>query len=202
MKQKQIRPALFGLTILLAACASAPTLLHTLAGTEIAQTSRAKATYAITLDPVSVPRQVDIPQLVVTQADGSARLSETHRWMAPLGDEIRAGLSQQLQARLGVSDLSGVSPAAGLRVYRIGVDVQRFDALADGSVQLVAAWSLRDPAGTSAASCVTRVREEAVAADYAALVQGYRRALGGVAARIGDGIEALERKAAPGGCPT
>lgn len=182
------------MTPMLVACASKPGQLHTLTSGDAAPTAKTTTAYAIALGPVSVPRGVDIPQLIIIQSDGSARLAENQRWMAPLADEIRAALSQQIQARLGVADLSGVSAATGLRVYVIRVDVQRFESLPDGSVSVVAAWSLRDAAAThAAASCVARVREANVAADYVALVQGYRRAIAAVAAHVSGGIAALEK---------
>lgn len=179
--------------LLLAGCASAPTQFHTLVnpagGSGIpAQAQQRSSMLAFTLDPVSVPRQADVGQLVVRGQDGTLRLAENQRWLAPLGEEMRASLSQQLQDRLGAADVSRVAAAAGTAVLRINVDVQRFESLPGRQVLIRAQWSLRELASTSIlASCATQATETA-APGYAGLVEAYRRGVARIAAAIADGM--------------
>lgn len=184
----------------LSACGSAPVHLYTLSGAAPAGVAGSKP-YAIVLEPVSVPRSADIPQLVIAGADGRSHLTEDHRWRAPLPDEIGAALAQQLQDQFGVHDFSRVAAPEGLRLFRVRVDVQRFESLAGGQVLVSAAWSLR-PAGSKSAAltCVSQLQQPA-AADYAALVAAYRNAIAGLASQIGRGLEGLARTPAATSCP-
>lgn len=201
------RCALLAAFALLPACASKPVHLYTLVGADTASAMPAGKPYAVAIEPVSVPRQADIPQLIVPSSDGRAYLSEDHRWRAPLADEIGTALSQQLQVQFGVADLSRVSAAEGLKVIRVRVDVQRFESLpaSDGiaghQALLSAAWSLRDAdAKLAAASCVTQVRENS-GTSHDALVLAYRRAVSVLATQIGQGLERLAQNPSAFVCP-
>lgn len=187
--------------LLLSACSSRPVRFYTLIDSASAPSSPASSgpPLAFVLDAVSVPRQVDIPQLIVGSEGGALKLAEDRRWIAPVGDEIRAALSQHLQTRLGAFDVSRVSAPAGMRVVRVRVDVQRFESVAGGQALVAALWSVREgDAANAATSCMMHAQEPA-GAGYAALVQGYRRAVATLAAQIADGITALGH--GPGSCP-
>ena len=190
-------------SLLLAACASSkPIHLYTLSSAASAQVVAGAKPYAIVLDPVSVPRNADIPQLVIADADGRSRLTEDHRWRAPLPDEIGAALAQQLQDQFGIHDLSRVSSPESLKLLRVRVDVQRFESLPGGQVLVAAAWSLRAADAKSAAmTCVTQLQQPA-GADYAALVAAYRTAVAGLATQIGRGLDSLSRTPTASACPT
>ena len=73
---------------LLAACSSTPTQYLTL----VPPAARSAPDSANALGPallsVTIPSQVDQPQLAIRRADGSMTLLETERWIAPLSDEI------------------------------------------------------------------------------------------------------------------
>lgn len=198
-------PALLFLPVvvsMLTACASsAPIHLYTLSATpDAAPAAMAAPALGFVLDRVSVPRHADVPQLVIADVDGRAQLAENHRWRAPLADEIGAALSQQLQARFGLADVSRVSAPEGLPVLRLRVDVQRFESLADGETLLWATWSLREPQAKAAAvTCVTQRREKA-GAGPAGLVAAWRHALTALATQIGGQIERLASAPDTAGC--
>ncbi|MGQ0503079.1 MAG: PqiC family protein [Panacagrimonas sp.] len=177
------------LAFVLCGCASAPPLrFHTLLGPVVETQSASPASYAIAVDVVSVPRQVDVPQLVVRTEGAHLKLVEDQRWAAPLAEEIRSAISGDLQADLGVADVSRVSALLETRVLRAVVDVQRFEYAQGGPVWVSAAWSVRDVATTTVlASCTTQAREP-VGDGYAGLVEAYRRALSAIARQIGSGI--------------
>jgi len=199
----RLRSALLAVAaaVLLGACGSAPIHLYTLASAAPA-TVNDNSSFAMLLDPVSVPRSADIPQLVITAPDGRSHLTEDHRWRAPLADEIGTALAQQLREQFGISDFSRVSAPEDLKLFRVRVDVQRFESLADGQVLVTAAWSLRAADAKSAAlTCVSQLQQPA-GADYAALVRAYRSAIAGLATQIGRGLESLARTPTAGACPT
>ena len=192
---------MLGAAALIGACSSAPIHLYTLAGAA-PSTASGSPSFAMLLEPVSVPRSADIPQLLITGADGRSHLTEDHRWRAPLPDEIGTALAQQLREQFGISDLSRVSAPEGLKLFRVRVDVQRFESLADGQVLVTAAWSLRAADAKSAAlTCVSQLQQPA-GTDYAALVRAYRGAIAGLATQIGRGLEGLARAPAVSACPS
>lgn len=183
--------------LLLAACsAPAPPSFHSLVPPVAGAPAAASPDLpAWRLLPVSIPAQVDQPQLVVRRADDTFALFEQQRWIAPLNEEIRAALGEHLTATLGTP---GSVPAAGRKDWRITVDVQRFDST-PGRSTLVALWALLPGGDTPALRCLS-VYEQTVGAGIPALVGGHRQALEQLSASIAQTLTALDagRQA---GCP-
>lgn len=198
-------PVLLGI----GACASsAPVQLHALSASAPPRTPGAAVVPSpargITIEPVSVPRYADVPQLVFTAADGVSHVSEDHRWRAPLSDEIAGALSQRLQARHGIVDVGRIAVPENMPVLRLRVDVQRFEALpGSGEVLVSAVWSLRANESRHAAlQCVAHVQRPVHAATAEALVQAYRMALTALGDQIGQAVQELGSKSAtPAICP-
>ncbi|KUM39676.1 PqiC family protein [Pseudomonas sp. EpS/L25] len=173
------------LPLLLAACAAkAPLNYHTLTSAAEPESGGRAATFRFALQGVSVPPQVDQPQLVIRQGDGIALL-ENERWIAPLADEIRGALSADLSADLGTLDLGDAPRGAGAPVLRIKVDVQRFESIPGRRVQQDALWTLRlaEPGGERMLTCGSRIQQPA-GASYAEVVLAHRQALAQLAKRI------------------
>jgi uncharacterized lipoprotein YmbA len=160
-------------------------------------------TRGIVIEPVSVPRYADIPQLVFSAADGRSQISEDHRWRAPLADEIAGALAQRLQARYGVMDVGRVGTPEGTPVVRLRVDVQRFEALpGSGEVLVSAAWSLRlAPSTQVALQCAAQLRRPVEAADPEALVRAYRAAVESLGDQIGRAVQDVLAPAAGAAAP-
>jgi uncharacterized lipoprotein YmbA len=144
--------------------------------------------------PVSVPVQVDLPQMVVRLADDSVTVLEHERWIAPLGDEIR----QAVALRIGQA-LADVVPsnAAGEGPWRVTLDVQRFDAMLHRAASVQLQWSLQGAANGVALRCQASYEQPAgVGAE--ALSAAYRA----VFERLGDVIGQAIKVAATGGTPS
>ena len=169
----------------LAACASAPLHYYTL----IAPASDTPAS-AVTLSlpfellPVSVPAQVDQPQLVVREGGQGVALLGSERWIAPLSDEVRSALSADLARELRSQDTSGM-PGNDKPMLRIKLDLRRFDSQPGSYALIEGAWSVRllHGAHPAALACTSRINET-VGPGYDALVQGHQRAIGVLAAQI------------------
>jgi uncharacterized lipoprotein YmbA len=196
--------------MLVVACAShVPIQLHTLSANDAPPTPGAAVmappARGVVIEPVSVPRYADIPELLFTAQDGVSRVSEAHRWRAPLSDEIAAALSQRLQSRYGVMDVSRLAVTEGMPVMRVRLDVQRFEALpGSGEVLVSVAWSLRSTESRNAAlQCAALLRRPVTAADPDALVRAYRAALETLGDQIGRALQALQGPGAtaPPMCP-
>jgi len=165
-----------------------------------ASASSGQAAYAIAVLPVTIPAQVDRPQMVVREGGGSVALLEGEQWIAPLGDEIRSAISQGLTQRLGVEDVYGLARDPDTPMYRINVDIRRFESVPGQYTFLAAAWSVHADAGKGATTaCTSRVRE-AVGPGYAALAQGHQRGLQALAGDIA-GVVGAMAKGAAAQCP-
>lgn len=167
--------ALASVAVTLAAgCASSPTQYLTL----VPPASKAAASTVVgavqPLVTVSVPGQVDQPNLVVRLADGSLLLLETVRWIAPLQEEIRSALVLSLADQLAASPLP----------TRIHVDIERFDSIPNQYASIEAVWSLtRTPGPRPTLACRSSLRVP-VGPGYAELARGHQTAISELAAAI------------------
>ncbi|HEY6354037.1 MAG TPA: PqiC family protein, partial [Burkholderiaceae bacterium] len=181
----------------LAACGSSPpTHFHSLVATPV---STGKAAHVVPASgvhfevlPVAVPVQVDVPQFVVRLSDGSMAVLEHDRWIAPLGEEIRAALT--LRVGQVLADVPPSSHAASAGAWRVGLEVQRFDSMMGRSASVQLQWSLQQGGGAAVLRCQARY-EESVGTGASALAAGYRA----VFERLGDAIARALQVAAAGG---
>ncbi|QBF26892.1 membrane integrity-associated transporter subunit PqiC [Pseudomonas tructae] len=130
------RFAVLGLALLLAACRSDPIHYHTLIPQQPVPASAA----AVQLEQVSVPPQVDRPQVVIRQGNSGLAILETEWWGATLVDELRNALANQFSG-------TSAAPRLGLRV-----DVQRFDSVPGQYALFDARWRLRSANGNGGAN--------------------------------------------------
>ncbi|HEY4146985.1 PqiC family protein [Pinirhizobacter sp.] len=186
--------------VMLAGCASAPTQYHTLVPRAVAPTAP-PAAFVVEILPVSVPPQVDQPQLVLRSGASDVQVLENQRWLAPLGDEVRGALSADITSALNTHDIYGLARPPGSIDIRIKVDIRRFDSELGGSATIQAGWTLRKLDGPEGAglACATRVSEPA-GGDYASLVQAHQQALGRLSGVIAQAARALATGSATG-CP-
>jgi uncharacterized lipoprotein YmbA len=192
----------------LAGCAASPPVhYYTLVGPEGGQSHPARAAdgaspYLVEVMPVNVPPQADQPQVMIRQPDGVVSAYYSDRWTAPLGDEIRGALSSVLVRELGVLDVQSITAPASAPVWRVQVDVQRFDAVADGSAVIDATWRIRPsnvhgttllcrslvqvPIGGAAPGQAARALRQASAALASTIATGIRAGGAGADAASGD----------------
>ena len=123
--------ALLGLTLMLAACRSDPIHYHTL----IPQQPVPVNSVDVQLELISVPPQVDRPQLVIRQSNSSLAILETEWWAASLVDELSSALQDQL--------VNGNSQ----RKMSVRLDVQRFDSIPGQYGLIDVKWRLRKLGG-------------------------------------------------------
>ena len=134
---------------LLAGCAGSPSARYYTLQTEpqaVAASPASRVDYQIEVLPVTVPQQADQPQIMLrdAQGDGGALTPMySDRWSAPLADEMRSALADRLTHQLGALDVQTLTPAQDVPVWRIQVDVQRFDMMIGGSARLDATWRVR-----------------------------------------------------------
>lgn len=179
--------------LVLAACSSAPTHFYTLMPSPSTTPSTRHASYDIAVLPVTIPAQVDRPQMVVREGGGSVALLEGERWIAPLGNEIRNAISSDLTRRLGVKDVYGMEHRKDATVYRIKVNVDRFESVPGQYTLLSAAWSVhRAGSDQNVALCSSRIKVP-VGPGYAALALGHQQGLKTLSGEIAMALRDLSR---------
>jgi uncharacterized protein len=169
---------------MLAGCASAPTHFYTLLPPAQPQTAAvAPAEFAIDVEPVGVPAEVDQAAWLVRTGPGQVALLDDERWAAPLDEELRAALGDELSRRLGAREVYDSANHAGVPVYRIRLQVRRFESAPAQYALIEADWSVAGRDGDRALTCTSRV-SQSVEPGYAALALGHQRAVAAIAARI------------------
>ncbi|HEX7440914.1 MAG TPA: PqiC family protein [Caldimonas sp.] len=190
--------------VALAACSSAPPIrLHTLMPIEPPERAASldgAPPFAIVLEPIRIPVQVDQAQWLVRLPDGSVAVLEQERWVSPLRDEIRQALLESLVVRYAAVEARAASRGAA-PPWRVAVDILRFDSAPGREARIEGAWTI---SGAGADSRVTRcewlVRESA-ADGMPALAAAHRRALERLGAGIGESLRRLARGEPAGACP-
>lgn len=147
MRHPHLIPIL-ALATLLAGCAAPPrvhyyTLLPPAAAAAGSASKAASRRYAISVQQVSLPEQVNRPQIVIGSGDTTqvTPLNES-LWVSPLDDQVRRALSADLSSRLGVLDIAADTAPSSLPVWEVFLTVQRFDAIFGKKTILDATWRL------------------------------------------------------------
>lgn len=116
--------------VLLAACRSDPIQFHTLTPAQMTGAARGNGA-EIQIEGLSVPPQVDRPQIVIRQGNSGLAILETDWWAASLADELRSALADQLASN---------GPRQKVSVL---LDVQRFDSIPGQYALIDVQWRLR-----------------------------------------------------------
>ncbi|HET7318104.1 MAG TPA: PqiC family protein [Nitrospirota bacterium] len=175
-----------------AGCASPRSNFYSLGST--AKPVAASAGYSVAVGPVTVPAEVDRPQMVVRVGPNEVVVEEFHRWASSLPDAIARAVAGNLSAALGTPYVS-VYPeptSAGAR-YRVVIDVMGFDSAPGESASLDAVWAVRSARDGTSRAGRTLAREAPQEKGYPALAAAHSRALGKMSSDIAEAIRALER---------
>jgi len=196
------------LALMAAGCASVPpssyyTLLpaQSLVATETSAAPVPSIGYAISVQRVIVPEQVNRPQIVLAKDNGAGvQLLNQSIWAAPLGDEWRNALSAALTARLGVLDIDLTRAPEGLPIWVVNVQVNRFDSLYNQMAVQEATWRLAQrnaPKATPVRVCRALVQTP-VDDSIPGLVRGHQASLKSIAALIAAQIAGQALPTEPG----
>lgn len=188
----------------LAACSSPPSHFYTLsAGDQSSDAVRTASNpaFLIEVPPVDVPPQVAKNQFVVQTGPTQVQVLEQERWASLPGDEIRRALSSSLTQQLGTIDVYGSPYPDRVPVYRVSVNVQRFESWPGSRAQIDAVWSVRAVRTQAVLTCRSVVVEP-VSGGYDALAEGHRRAVQRIATEIAAAVRNLATAPARGAAVT
>jgi uncharacterized protein len=172
--------------------ASTPVRYYTLS---VATESAAPASdLSVVVGPVSVPDEVDRPQLVVRTGPNQMRVDEFNLWAAPLQSNISRVVVQNLVTLLGTPHVTlfpqTVSADAG---YRVAIEVQRFDSAPGQAATLDAVWTVRRTKDGGTQTGRTTVREAVQENNYETLAAAHSRAVTRLSQDIATAVRALAR---------
>src|SRR5262245_4439311 len=180
---------IFTFIIVAAGCGSSqPARFYTLSASKIP--SAASSNISVAVGPVTVPAEVDRPQIVVSAGANQVRLDEFNRWASPLQNNISGVIAENLVALLGTQRVTLLTAEAD---YRAAVEVQKFESTPGQMAALDAVWIVRRTKDGKAEMGRTTVREAVQEKDYDALVAAHSRAVARLSQDIADVIRATER---------
>ena len=190
---------MMGLMVLAACGRSSPVAYYTLHPTPTAGAAQTlPADMAICVGPVMIPSALDRQLIVTRDAHDNPRLSEYHRWAAPLQKNIAAVLAQNLSSRLGSERVTAYTAQDVFPpTHRIVVNINRFDGGLDKDFVLDATWSLKK-IGRQPPLEIRRstIRQPIPAADYNGLVAAQSKALALLSEKMAAAILELAGKSA------
>ena len=188
--------AALGIFVALAAgCSSTPpSRFYTLtANTAPAATS---SNLSIVVGPVSVPAEVDRPQIVVTTGPNQVGLDEFNRWASPLQNNISRVVAENLVAMLGTPRVTLFPQTMSTEAdYRAAIEVQRFDSAPGDAATLDAVWTVIRAKDGRSQTGRTTVRDALQEKDYSALAAAHSRAVARLSQDIAEAARALDRSA-------
>jgi uncharacterized protein len=126
---------------LLAACASSPPArFYTLSDTA-PEAPAPGGVGSITISGVTIPGEIDRPEIVRRQGPNQLNISELDRWAGPLDETIRRVLTDDIARRVP-------APAPG-QPHAVAVDIHEFYGDGACNVTLRAVWTLKKVAAQS-----------------------------------------------------
>jgi uncharacterized lipoprotein YmbA len=168
---------------------SKPAAFYTLASTARPVAASA-VSYGVMVGPVSIPATVDRPEFVLQVSPNRVEVDEFNRWAAPLGEGIALTVASDLSVLLGTPDVA-VAPFANFDpVYRVTINVQRFDSARGASVAIDAVWNVRTVKGGKSRSGRTTATETVSGQGFDAVAAAHSRALATMSADIAAAIRA------------
>jgi len=146
---------------------------------------------SIEVGPVSVPTQIDRPELVVTTGPNQVRLEAFHRWAAPVQDEVAGAVAANLAALLDTGHVTLAGRTLDAE-YRVAIEVQRLESVLGRAATLDAFWEVRRARDGRAWAGRTTARENASQPTHAAIVAAHSRAVSRLSRDIAEAIRALD----------
>ncbi len=172
------------LTLMVSGCGTTkPTHFYLLqaADTAIHQDRLAKDSFPFSLGvgPLSLPKYLDRPQIVMRASMHELSLAEFHKWAEPLKNRVLHVLAENLSDSLLIDEVV-VFPWKRSQApdYQVTFDVVQFDGMEDREVVLKVRWKLLGGEGTRVLQQkVSIVTEPWDGQDYRTLVETMSRML-------------------------
>ncbi len=180
------------LAVLAAGCASPPSRFYTLNGT--AAPAPASSNLSVAVGPVSIPDEVDRPEIVMSASPNQVQVDEFNRWASPLQNNMARVIAENLVAMLGTPRVALFPQALSADAeYRVAIEVQSFRSAPGEAAVLDAVWTVRRVKDGRTEMRRTRVREAVREDGYDAHAAAHSRTLERLSRDIADAVRTLER---------
>ncbi|HWW21230.1 MAG TPA: PqiC family protein [Steroidobacteraceae bacterium] len=169
-------------------CGSSPPTryyaLNEIAPESASNASALEGAIPVRLEPVAIPSELDRPELVNHFGPNQVRFADLDRWAAPLDEQIRRTLSDDLSARLPAGLVADPNEPNTREPRRtLSISIGQFSADATCALTLNASWLLQRP-HASAQSGEERIQQPSAGACPAGLPAAMSRALAILADRL------------------
>lgn len=201
MRPTRVGVAGVTLVLTIAACALPPVRYYTLA-TEAPPPSTAQATRKadgmiyFAVSPVGVPERLARPQIVVRSGSdaGSSQVSvyEQQRWSSSFDNELRDVFGAAIAARVAGIDVTRGGQVPGQPIYRVAIQLLRFDATLDKQVDAAFGWTITRSDDARNAVCQL-TGSQPIGPGMDDLVGGIQRLVASAADRIATQIAQLQK---------
>ena len=176
----------------LGGCGTSPaTRLYTLAPVAESRGNPASASDAIVIGvrSVTLPQELDRPEIVTRTGPNTVQLAEFDQWSAPLRDSVMRVIGQDLTVLLSGDRVAVYPWPPGTSVDReLVVQVTRFDGQLGGRCVLHAQWQMLTRRGARSVITGRSTLNDACGPDYAAFAATQSRLLGTLSAEIASAI--------------
>jgi uncharacterized protein len=143
----------------------------------------------VVVNPVTIPDLVDRPQIVTRGTGNQVSLDEFDRWGEPLKSDIARVIAANLGTLLGSERVSVFDSGSDVPpVWRVRVDVMRFDTMPGDAVTVDAQWTVWPPKKTTPVMGHSLEHEPVQGQGYDAVVAAHDRALAAVSRDIASAI--------------
>jgi uncharacterized protein len=178
--------------VLLAGCSRSPRVtFYTLNAAALSE-SAPQALESVVIGPVTVPDLLDRPQFVVTVDANRVDILEMHRWAAPLKGEIQRIIAADLALLLKPARVSVYPQNSGLdAVFRVQIDIQRFEMIEGKGVTVDLLWSIRRSDGGAVKNGRAAAHEPVTNGGYDTLVAAQSRALAAVSRDLATALRGM-----------
>ena len=131
------------------------------------------------IGPVQLPEYINRPQIVTRNSTHKLNVSEFHRWIEPLKDNINRVLVTNLSNHLNSNRVYSIP--RNERDYplalRVAIDIRHFEGSLADSAYLEAQWTVYDKDGKPLLSSVSLIQEKLAGPDYESLVKAMNMTL-------------------------
>ncbi|MGF1639995.1 MAG: membrane integrity-associated transporter subunit PqiC [Rhodospirillales bacterium] len=159
--------------LLLGACAETPaSRFYTLSGlgNDDAVEGAAGRNLAVGVGPVSLPRYLDRPEMVLRTDPNTFEFAEFDRWGEPLQDTVPRVLTENLSVLLATDRVFLFPRRRATAVdYLVEVQVTRFDVDVGGPAVLAARWEIFDDNGNTLGIDRSTFTADVAGADFGAI---------------------------------
>ncbi len=178
--------------VLLTGCSRSPRVTFYTLNAAAAPESATQALESVVIGPVTLPDLLDRPQFVVTVDANRVDILEMHRWAAPLKSELPRIIAANLSLLLKPSRVSVYPQNSGLdAVFRVQIDIQRFEMTEGKGVTVDLLWSIRRSDGGAVKNGRAAAHEPVTNGGYDTLVAAQSRALAAVSRDLATALQGM-----------